>query len=301
VAPILGLSRWEDNDEWAVYLKKTKQAPEKAGNLAMDLGLLLEPVVTTLYERRTGRTCFDPKRLVQHPHHDCLIGSPDRLIVGERRGLEIKTAGYRDDQWGAEGTDQVPVDYLLQCVHYMAVCDIDVWDLAVLFLGQREFALYTIRRDRELEREIIEKLVAWWELRIVRGVEPDPGPSIAYSEHLHRKFPRHKEGLVLAPGRDIALAVLEWHKAKQALDAWEIAKRNADNRLKALMGEAERCKGPNWSVSWKAQAPRTYVDWESIAGMHLATLPEAERAALVAAHSKQGEAIRPLRINVNSK
>ena len=51
--------------------------------------------------------------------HPFMIADVDRLVVGEDAGLECKTASaYNADKW-ADGN--IPLHYVMQCYHYMAV------------------------------------------------------------------------------------------------------------------------------------------------------------------------------------
>ena len=55
--------------------------------------------------------------------------------MGERIGLECKTASeYLKKEWKDE---EIPVAYLLQCQHYMAVTGYEAWWIAVLIGGNK--------------------------------------------------------------------------------------------------------------------------------------------------------------------
>ena len=57
-----------------------------------------------------------------------MLANVDRLIVGERVGLECKNS-FRIFKKDWEG-EEIPVAYLLQCQHYIAVTGYEAWWIA---------------------------------------------------------------------------------------------------------------------------------------------------------------------------
>jgi predicted phage-related endonuclease len=158
----------------------------------------------------------------QHPDHPFMLANIDRQIVGLRRGLEVKNASlWTAEKWGESGTDDIPLFYLTQCVHYMAVFDFDAWDAAVL-LGGNELRNYTIHRDRESEGRLIELEREFW-----KCVETDTPPPAIRVEDLARLYPS-TQGRKIAT-EDIALLVDEY--ATLNARAKEIDKRKDDIKL----------------------------------------------------------------------
>ena len=60
-----------------------------------------------------------------------MLANLDRVIVGGRGILECKTTA-RTEGWGPSGSDEIPLTYYLQLVHYLAVTDSPFADLAVV-------------------------------------------------------------------------------------------------------------------------------------------------------------------------
>jgi hypothetical protein len=48
-----------------------------------------------------------------------------------------------------------------------------LWDLAVLF-GNQEVRIYGLKRDADLEDEILSRAAEWWERHVVADVAPEP-------------------------------------------------------------------------------------------------------------------------------
>jgi len=150
---VCGLSPWRD--ALAVYCDKLSLVEPDAPTEEMEFGILAEPLVAQLYEKRTGLALVEPaERLVGRRDEPWAICSPDRFRKSDGRLVEIKTANpFRARDWGEEGTDAVPDHYAAQVVWQMFVLEVDVVDLAVL-LG-RKLLIYTLRRD---DRAVIDGL-----------------------------------------------------------------------------------------------------------------------------------------------
>lgn len=187
IGAILGLSKFKTPVD--VWLEKTGRSAGQDESLQMRFGTYAEDFVAQEYSKKTGRAVQRFTTMLHHPTAP-LLGNVDRLIVPEGakvashkgeirtdRGLECKTASafatLNDAEWGEEGTDQVPASYLVQVATYMALTNCPHWDLAVLF-GNQELRIYNLRRDRELEEEIIARADEWWNRYVVADVAPEP-------------------------------------------------------------------------------------------------------------------------------
>ena len=173
VAALLGLSNWKTPiDLWAE--KTGHKAPEDIGDKEfVHFGLVLEQIVAKEFEVRTGKKVRRKLKTVTHPKFDFMRANIDRDIVGERAGLECKCASaWLQQHWGETGTDDFPLYYLTQCVHYMEVFDYDRWYCAVL-IGGNEFRWYVIERNAELADNLIAKEAEFWRLVLSKS-PPDP-------------------------------------------------------------------------------------------------------------------------------
>lgn len=170
-AAVLGLSTYKTALE--LYL-------EKRGELAnsyeetedMWWGRMMEPIVRQKYAEKTGRVVLMPPGTLRHPEHPFMLAHIDGYTT-DRRGYEGKTA-FRSLGWGEEGSDEVPQSYLLQCHHYLTVCQFPVWDVAVL-IG-RKYATYEIPADHEMSEMLIEA-----ETDFMRRVREGDPPALDYT------------------------------------------------------------------------------------------------------------------------
>lgn len=169
---IAGVSKYKTPLE--VYLSKIGVTIEEdEENESLYWGNALEGVVAEKYAKVTGKTLLESHHTYRHPTMPWMLAHVDRIIQGEKGILECKTAGYRQSKlWGEEGTDQIPVEYLLQCAHYSIVMDVDFVDIAVL-IGGNQFRIYKYIRNSALEEKIIKIEEDFWKNHVELRIPPD--------------------------------------------------------------------------------------------------------------------------------
>lgn len=261
-AAILGLSPWKSAmDVWLDKMGMAEESADPNRQFLLDLGNDLEPVIAKLYERETKRSLYTPmmQRIV-HPTEKFLAGTPDRLVKGELRGVELKSENQFMDEFGDPGTDEVPYHYLIQCAHYMAVTRFPVWDVALLH-GGAAFSIYTIERDLGLERDMIDQLRAWWDEHIIGQKPPEVDGSSAWKVYLRKKFPAD-----ILPVKDVdeetLVLVNRLRAIRRANEQLSGVEAQIETRLKLVIGEHEGIQGEFGKITWKRSKDRNQVDWE---------------------------------------
>jgi putative phage-type endonuclease len=170
----LGVSRYKTPVD--LYLEFTgNKEREDVQNDFVHFGNVLEEVVANEYSRRTGHLVTSTDATFVHPKYPWMIGHVDRIIVNSNGAvLECKTASqYKSDEWGEEGSDDVPEEYLVQAAHYAIVLDAPYVDLAVL-IGGNSFKIYKYQRRPTLEERIIELEKEFWNERVLKQIPPEP-------------------------------------------------------------------------------------------------------------------------------
>jgi putative phage-type endonuclease len=203
-----------------LWLKKTGQMPPELADVPdsqrMHFGRILEATIAAEYARTQEVRLRRRNTQLRHPKHAFMVANVDRLIEGQRTGLEIKNVdlfAFKSGEWGADGSDEVPTDYLFQCAHYMAVLDYERWHLAAL-VGGNDLHVFTIERDRELEQMMIDSEAEFW-----RHVESREAPPLDYAHPSALRLVKQ-----LYPGTDgttIALdaEVAKWHAVREEAEA----------------------------------------------------------------------------------
>lgn len=202
-------------------------------NQAVYFGNVLEDVVAQEYSRRTGEKVRRRNQIFRHKQHSWMIANIDRDIVGKKKLLECKTtsAYINSEEWGPEGTDQVPFHYFCQVSHYMAVMDYDEADLAVL-IGGNQFRIYNIRRDATFEQMLIEKEKAFWENHVLTQIPPEP-VSLSDIQALYAK----DDGSSISANVEIMTQVAELNLVNEELKRLSDDKQRLETSVKGFMRE----------------------------------------------------------------
>lgn len=171
ISTLLGLNPYSNRLQ--LYLEKVEGfEPDLSDNEAIVWGNLLEDTIAKRYSEITGKEVYESNTVV-HPAYPIFLANPDRIIKGEKRGLEIKNVGNRTASlWGESGSQIIPEYYYIQIMHYMFVLDYDFWDVAVLIGGQ-ELRIYTFERDKEFDQIIINAGTKFWEDHVLAQNPPD--------------------------------------------------------------------------------------------------------------------------------
>lgn len=246
-AAIAGLSKWKS--PVAVYLEKVGQAPtEDLQSDAAYFGTILEDVVAQEFAKRTGLKVRRRNAILQHSEHSFILANVDRLIVGAKEGLECKTASeYLKDEWKEE---EIPAQYLVQCQHYMAVTGYEAWWIAVL-IGGNKFVYKKVERDQELIDYLIQIESDFWNQHVLNRTPPAFDGSEASGELLKVLYPAalYEEEVELSLEADEWIQAFE--QAKQEEQEASARRKEAENRLKALLGENEKGAAGDRLVTWK--------------------------------------------------
>ena len=159
---ILGLNPYRS--AFQVYHDKISDTIENIDNEAMRQGRDLEDYVAQRFSEETGFKVRRANAIYQSEEHPLLLADFDRLIVGQKAGLECKTVSpFSADKW-ADG--KIPAHYLAQVDHYLAVSGFDCWYVAALIFG-RELVIHKIVTDKQVLSDLIDKEELFWTNHVV--------------------------------------------------------------------------------------------------------------------------------------
>lgn len=256
---VLGVNPWRTPYE--LYLEKIGELPPTADNNSTYWGQVLEDVVATEYARRQNVSVRRANQIRVHPKYSWMTVHLDRLIQGGKRQLECKTANaYRTEEWGEEGSDEVPQVYLAQAQHGLAVTGRAVVDLAVLIGGQ-DFRIYEIQRDEELIAYMIEIEAAFW----ARVQRRDPPPPVSLAD-AKRAWPRDS-GKAIRATAEIEEAVEKLKRYKRDGELCEQYQDELELVLKSYMGEHDTLLSTDDKalVTWRTAKASRHFDGERFA------------------------------------
>lgn len=253
-AVIMGMNPYKS--PYQLWLEKTGQAeaPDLSHVQAVYWGSKNEANIADWFQEETGKRV---KRLgtLRSREYPFMLANVDRTVVGENAGLEIKTAGV--SQYRKWKDDEIPDAYYCQCLHYMAVTGAAYWYIAVL-LGGNEAKWKRIERNEEDIQHLIMAETDFWKLVEARTPPPvDGSDSCAAALSAQYKGGDPNYSIILPPDIDGVIESLEDDKA--IMDALKKQITEKENRLKALLGNAEEGATDHYRVLWKTQAGRSSV------------------------------------------
>lgn len=304
ISVLAGVNKYRS--EFQLWLDKTGRSDDDsaANSEAAHFGSVLEAVVADEYALRTGRRV---QRVNSIMRAGVAMANIDRAVVadgrrarwngsqltGADRLLECKTAhalaAGNGDEWGDEGTDQVPMAYFLQCQWYMAITGVPICDLAVLFGGQK-FRIYEIRHDADLTDSLMAMAGAWWQRHIIDDTPPDPTTATECRQRWHTNKP--ETAVEISAAAASAAAELKRLKA-EIRDLGEIADRY-ETALLAEIGTAETAThGGQIVATWKNNKDTIVTNYKAV----IAALGDDDRLAeLIDNHTTARPGARVLRI-----
>lgn len=225
-------------------------------------GVVLEPVVASQYQRRTGNKVRKVNAVLQHPDVPWMLANIDREVVGsnEVQILECKTAGLNGARLWREG---VPKYVEVQVMHQLAVTGKQAADVAVL-LGGQQLEVYRIERDEALIEQLIALERQFW--HYVETDTPPPADGSESAEAALRLLYPADDGEQLDFTEDAALsqAFDELKQVRGALTS--LGKREAELKqsLQQAMGEASKALFASGSISWKKSKDGTGIDLDAL-------------------------------------
>lgn len=229
-----------------VYLDKTSPEIETMDNEAMRLGRDLEDYVASRFMEASGKKVRRANAMYVNEQNPFMLANVDRLVVGERAGLECKTASpYSSDRW-KDGN--IPEWYYLQCQHYIKTLEMDGWYLAVLIFG-KGFQFTYIERDEEMLRYLVSIEKDFWENHVKAGVMPSPDGSKGADELIQKYF-RNREGIIRLNGFDEQIA--RRNELAGLIKKMQTEQKAIEQELKLYLGKEQAQVGisERFRVTW---------------------------------------------------
>lgn len=256
-----------------VYQDKISLESEELENESIRQGHDLEDYVAQRFMEATGLKVRRANYMYRSTEHPFMIADVDRLVIGEDAGLECKTASaYNADKW-KDGN--IPLHYLMQCYHYMAVTGKRVWYIAAVILG-REFIYHRLEWDEDLICQLIGAEQYFWEEHVQKRILPEPDGSKASELVLNRYYQRAEKFATIdligfdekLERREEILATIENLKKEQ---------NQIEQEVKCYMKDYESAASGNFRVSWgnvsttrldakriKEEKPEIYRDYATV-------------------------------------
>lgn len=227
--PVVGVDPWKTSTD--VWIEKIHPLDDLKTNDALEMGNDFEHGLLVWASRELGVE-FDENVPAISPDQPIMRANLDGKIKGKPLGLEAKVTSL-GDQWGTEGTDEVPERVIVQTQHQMFCAGLDTVYVPMLTAeyGRLVRKLYVVRRSDELIAAIVERGLAFWEDYVKPRRMPSAfPPSLEVVKRIRRT---HKPVRV---GSDL---VANYEAASAAFKLAETAKDEAQALLIAAGGDGD--------------------------------------------------------------
>ena len=241
---ILGLNPYRS--AFQVYHDKISDTIENIDNEAMRQGRDLEEYVAQRFSEETGFKVRRANAIYQSEEHPLLLADFDRLIVGQKAGLECKTVSpFSADKW-ADG--KIPAHYMAQVNHYLAVSGFDCWYMAALIFG-RELVIHKIVTDKQVLSDLIDKEELFWTNHVVPQIPPAPNGCDCDTQQINQLYE--------VDNRDKTADLSALHglldkrqELSDQIEQMEQEKTAIEQQVKLQMQDAAYGTAPGYKVSW---------------------------------------------------
>jgi predicted phage-related endonuclease len=239
-----------------LWLIKTKRMPPKLPTIQMTRGNLMENVLFGLWHDE-NKECIlvkgsDKNTLYFHDEYNFISCTPDRRIVMPDQSIatiEIKSTFGRYEE---------PLDmWIIQLQYEMMLTGdqtgIIIWeypDPRICFKYQIYFA------DQNLQKQLTEHVVEWWNAHIVNDIEPEP----TCESDILNMFPDSAPDKIIDLTDELALKYGHMVELKNEISEKTKELDQQKEQVKIFMRDAEKAKYlGNTLFSWKTNSAGTRV------------------------------------------
>ncbi len=229
IAPMLGLD--PKKNAYDIWLEKTGKVVDSDSNQAwLQAGNYFEAGVLDWAEEKLGPI---ERNVTAKAEQFRLLSHLDGRVIDNGEPVEGKTAGLFGplvEQYGEDGSDELPDRIILQCHCHMITTERPVCHVPA-FIGGRGFNMFEVKRDKVIADTILEKALDFWDC-----VESDTPPeNIVPSTEFIKRIQRIPEKIVEIDPKLID----EWNDAKDKVKWAEAVLEDAKAAMLQALGDAE--------------------------------------------------------------
>ena len=257
---VVGLNPYKS--AYGLWAEKTGKIPEFEGNTITRVGSFLEEFVADMFTEETGMKVRRKNRILVNDEYPWACADVDRLIVGEKALLEIKTTNspvamkkFRNGEY--------PEQWYCQMTHYLAVTGLEKAYLAVL-IECRDFKVFELERDEDEIKALMQAEKEFWNL-VKNDTPPTADGTASTTETLVALYPESNAETVDLFGYENDLA--QYISLTAQIKALEAQKDEMANKVKAFLGEAGKGENERYRVSWTT-SERNSLDTKRLAQEH---------------------------------
>lgn len=248
---------------YTLWAEKTGKIPEFEGNLITEVGSYLEEFVAKLFERETKKKVRRKNRMLVNTDYPFAFADVDRLVVGEKALLEIKTTNSIPLMKQVRN-GEFPEQYYAQVVHYLAVSGLEKAYLAVL-IGCRDFKIFELERDENEIQALMMAEEEFWCGYVKTDTPPPADGTSSTSDTITAIYPEANDNTVSLMAYEADLK--QYMTYTSLIKDIEKQKDEVANRIKAFMGESGKGESNHYKVSWTSSERRSF-DAKKFASAH---------------------------------
>jgi putative phage-type endonuclease len=257
-ATIAGVNPYES--PYALYQRLVGNAPPQEQSFPMWLGTQMEGIVIRAFTKETGLKCRRPHRAVDPNFWFTTLeyGLPMGCLLDawtldpDKTGIEAKTASAF---MSAEWEDDVPVHYLLQIQHQLAVTG---WDhfYAAAIVGNK-FVMHRVPRDEELISLLTDAERAFYHNHLLPRVPPPVDGQESTSAAIARQWGRSTpEYVEVINDPEIERLAQVYQAQGKLIEEQKQAREETANQLKVIVEDREALVAGEYKVNWKTQTSK---------------------------------------------
>lgn len=259
VGTIMGMNQWKS--AYTLWAEKTGiiEAPDLSDKEAVWWGNYDEEGVARRFCEKTGKKVRRSMMSYGISEIPYLRGHIDRILIGEKAGLECKTtsAWNRTDY----ESGNIPPAHYAQCQFYMLVTGFDHWYYAVK-RDNRQFYVQCVDRDDEFIRNMIDACAEFWK-DVQTGTPPAVDGSASTTEtlsKLHSADQAEDDELTISLGDEAVEALDEASQRKEMIRQLKDEQNGYENKVRELLGDYQTGSAGSYRISWAIQRKSGGID-----------------------------------------
>lgn len=255
---VVGLNPYES--AYHLWSVKTGQIPAFEGNLTTEVGAYLEEFVAKQFEEATGKKVKRHNATMVNEDYPFACANVDRLVVGEKALLEIKTTNSIPAMKQIRG-NEFPEQWYCQMTHYLAVSGLDRAYLCVL-VNCREIKTFTLERDEAEIAALMDAERSFWNC-VCSMTPPAVVGASDEAETITALYPVASDETVSLDAYQNELR--RWSALNAQIKELKQMQDEVANSIRAFMGEAAKGATDGFKVSWANASKRTFDEKAYIA------------------------------------
>lgn len=250
---VVGMNPYKSR--YTLWAEKTGKVPPFEGNMTTKVGAYLEQFVADMFEEESGKKVRKKNSTMVNDLYPFACANVDRMIVGEKAFLEIKTTNSIPLMKSLRNSEEFPEAYYCQVVHYLAVTGLEKAYLAVL-INCRELKIYELERDQAEIDALMGAEKAFWEDLVKTNTPPAVDGEESTTETLKTLYPDANGDTVDLFAYNSLLD--QYCDLASQIKSLSDLKEEVGNRVKEFMKDAGKGESDRFKVSYANTSRKTF-------------------------------------------